>query len=546
VSDKRGLEDLGRALDGLGFELVSTGGTARGLRGAGLVVTEVASVTGAPEMLDGRVKTLHPAIHGGILADLGRPDHRVQLALRAIEPFELVVVNLYPFAEAASRPGVTTDELIEEIDVGGPALVRAAAKNHASLAVVTRPEEYPAIVAEMREQGSLSDATRRRLALEAFRHTAAYDARIAEELSTRLGAEEGGSSPGQDRPSFRDERPPSGEERFRARLDLRLERIATLRYGENPHQAAALYRGADGGGLRGAFAAGITVLQGKALSYNNILDAAAAVEIARDLRGVGCVIVKHTNPCGAAEAADLLAAWERALAGDPVSAFGGVVAVTRAVDGALAERLASLFLEVVVAPAFEPAALERLAERPNLRLIVESGLAGASGEESRAGAPAGVGSEAGTDLRTAAGAVLVMEADRAHDDPGGWTVATRRGPSDRERADLDLAWRIVRHVKSNAIVLVRDAAVVGVGAGQMSRVDSARIAIMKAGAERAVGAACASDAFFPFPDGVEACTQAGVTAIVQPGGSQRDAEVVAAADAAGAAMLFTGRRHFRH
>jgi phosphoribosylaminoimidazolecarboxamide formyltransferase/IMP cyclohydrolase len=518
VSDKRGLVELGRALDELGFELVSTGGTAGALRAGGLPVTDVAAVTGAAEMLDGRVKTLHPAIHGGILADLRRPEHRATLAERAIDQFGLVVVNLYPFAEAAERPGISLDELVEEIDIGGPTLVRAAAKNHASVGVVTTPDDYGTVVEELRDQGELSEPTRRRLAAAAFQHTRDYDARIADVLPGRLGLEE---------------TEPAATPRFPARLTLELERVEQLRYGENPHQEAALYRPHEGSGLRGAFARGITVLQGKALSYNNILDAAAADELARDLRGAACAIIKHTNPCGAAEADEPIAAWEAALAGDPVSAFGGVVAVTQPVDAALAERLTALFLEVVVAPAFDQPALERLAERPNLRLIVDAGL----GKAELIG---------GLDLRSAAGAVLVMDADRGHDDPASWSVATSRSPSDAERADLDLAWRVVRHVKSNAIVLVRDGAVVGVGAGQMSRVDSARIAISKAGPERAVGAVCASDAFYPFPDGVEVCAAAGVTAFVQPGGSQRDAEVIAAAEAAGAAMVLTGRRHFRH
>ncbi|MDQ3871535.1 MAG: bifunctional phosphoribosylaminoimidazolecarboxamide formyltransferase/IMP cyclohydrolase [Chloroflexota bacterium] len=519
VSDKSGLGELARGLADLGFELVSTGGTANALRSAGLDVTDVASVTGFPEMLDGRVKTLHPRIHAGVLADLRRGDHRVQLAAAWIEPFELVVVNLYPFAAAAARPETTPEELVEEIDIGGPTLIRAAAKNHASVAIVTHPGEYRSVLRELAEGGGVSEPTRRRLALEAFRHTAEYDARIAATLPPRLGIVDGADAP------------------FPPRLDLGLELVQRLRYGENPHQRAALYTLATPAPGAGPFAQGVELLQGKELSYNNVLDASAAVALTRDLRGPACVVVKHSNPCGAAEAADLVAAWEKALAGDPVSAFGAVVAVTRPIDAPLAERLASIFLEVVVAPAVEPEARQILASRTNLRLLVDPYLHDAL-RPTDAHPP--------IEYRSAGGAVLAAEADVVPDDPGRWTTVTRREPTERERVDLDLAWRVVRHVKSNAIVLVRAGAVVGVGAGQMSRVDSARLAVAKAGPERAAGAVCASDAFYPFPDGVVACTDAGASAFVQPGGSVRDAEVIAAADAAGAAMVFTGTRHFRH
>jgi phosphoribosylaminoimidazolecarboxamide formyltransferase / IMP cyclohydrolase len=512
ASDKRGLADFGRALAHLGFELVSTGGTARTLREAGLEVTEVAEVTGFPEMLDGRVKTLHPRIEAGVLADLRRDDHRQQLAMAAIEPFELVVVNLYPFADAAARADTTDDELIEEVDIGGPTLVRAAAKNHASVAVVTDPVQYDPVLSELR-RGRASEGLRRELALAAFRLTAAYDRMIGDTLAERWWS-----------------RPPANV--VPAALSLELTLSQELRYGENPHQTAGLYLlgGLDLAG--GPFSGGATLLQGKPLSYNNILDAAAAAALARDLRGAGCVIVKHANPCGVAEADDPLAAWEQALAGDPVSAFGGVVALTTPIDVQMAERLTSLFLEVVMAPAVAEGALDTLATRPNLRVLVDPTV----------DAPP----SAGFELRSAGGAVLLAQADVAVDDPSGWQVATRRPPTRDERDALELAWRVARHVKSNAIVLVRDRAVVGIGAGQMSRVDSARLAVAKAGAERATGAVCASDAFYPFPDALEVCAQAGVTAFVQPGGSQRDGEVVAAADAAGAAMLLTGVRHFRH
>jgi phosphoribosylaminoimidazolecarboxamide formyltransferase/IMP cyclohydrolase len=510
VSDKTGLVELAMGLAELGFEIVSSGGTARHLREAGLPVTDVAAVTGFPEMLDGRVKTLHPRIHAGLLADLHRPAHRRQLIEAGIEAFELVVVNLYPFAAAAARPGIGTDELIEEIDIGGPSLLRAAAKNHGSVGVVSDPATYIAVLGELRETGALSAPSREGLAVAAFRHTAAYDARIAAELAARLGV---AAAP------------------FPPDLVLALERVLELRYGENPHQAAALYRlpGTDAAG--GPFAAGVDQRQGKPLSYNNLLDAAAAAGLARDLRGPACVIVKHTNPCGAAEAADPVTAWEGALAGDPISAFGGVVALTRPIDAALAERLTAIFLEVVVAPDVTPEAAVVLARKPNLRLIVDPQL----------GTPPWPGRE----LRSAGGGFLASEADTAVDDPRLWRPATSRAPTAGELRDLDLAWRVARHVKSNAIVLVRDGAVVGVGAGQMSRVDSARLAVAKA-ADRAAGAACASDAFFPFPDAVDACVDAGVRAFVQPGGSVRDADVIGAAEAAGATMVLTALRHFRH
>ena len=428
--------------------------------------------------------------------------------------------------EAAARQGITEDELIEQIDIGGPTLVRAAAKNHASVGIVTDPAEYDAVLLELGHGGGLTEGMRRELAMSAFRLTAGYDAHIADSLASRWWS-----------------RPPAGwgppmqmpgapATSLPGRISIDVAPVEFLRYGENPHQAAGIYHVAGVDLAPGAFTRGPQLLQGKQLSYNNILDASAATGLARDLRGPACVIVKHANPCGAAEAADILSAWDLALAGDPVSAFGGVVALSQAVDAALAERLTSIFLEVVCAPSFEPAALEVLARKPNLRVLEDPGL----------GAPP----EAGLEVRSAGGALLVTTADVAADDPTTWQVATAREPTEHERAALDLAWRICRHVKSNAIVLVRDGALVGVGAGQMSRVDSSRLAVDKAGPERARGAVCASDAFYPFPDALEVCAAAGVTAFVQPGGSQRDAEVVAAADAAGAAMLLTGIRHFRH
>ncbi len=535
VSDKTGLVDFGRGLVGLGCELVSTGGTARTLREAGLPVTDVAAVTGFAEMLDGRVKTLHPRIHAGILADRRSVDHRRQLVAAAIAPFDLVVVNLYPFAAAAERADLDFDGLVEEIDIGGPSMVRAAAKNHASVSVVTSPDRYDTVLGVLEEQGSVPIGLRSALAIEAFRHTAAYDARIAAELPARMAAAGVVLPDEPGLPGATDPYPPS--------LTIGLDKVETLRYGENPHQAAARYR-RPGGSSGGPFASGAPPLQGKALSYNNVLDASAVAALTQSLRGPGCVIVKHTNPCGAAERPTLLQAWEAALAGDPVSAFGGVVGLTGTVDGPLAEALSGIFLEVVVAPAFDQDALAILAARPNLRLVVESSLTGApDGSGSRPADPLGA-------IRTAGGAVLVSTPDDLPDDPSTWTVVTARPPSTDEWRDLDLAWRLTRGVTSNAIVLVKDGRLVGLGSGQTSRVDAARQAVDRArsisGMDATVGAACGSDAFFPFPDAVEACLAAGVGAFAQPGGSVRDADVIAVAEAAGATMLLTGTRHFRH
>ena len=543
VSDKRGLAELGRGLVTRGFELVSTGGTARALREAGLPVTDVAAVTGFPEMLDGRVKTLHPRVHAGLLADRRRADHREALLAAGIAPFELVVVNLYPFAEAARRPGLSFDDLIEEIDIGGPSMVRAAAKNHASVAIVTSPDRYDAILAALDDHGEIPLGLRSALAVEAFRQTAAYDARIAAELPGRM-VEAGVPLPPE--PGL-----PTSDDPYPPTLTISMTKVETLRYGENPHQPAARYRRTDREPHpgEGPFASGKSPLQGKALSYNNVLDASAAVAVARLLRGPAVVIMKHTNPCGAAERSNLLDAWDAALAGDPVSAFGGVVAVRGTVDRALAERLTSLFLEVVVAPAYDDEAREILATKPNLRLVLDPALAEDRdpGRE-RPGAPSDpdhLGS-----VRTTGGAVLVTAPDTQPDDPATWTCTTSRRPTDRELADLDLAWRLVRGVVSNAILLVRDGMLVGLGSGQVSRVDACRQAVEKAerfqGDAGARGAVAASDAFFPFADGPRALLEGGVTAIVQPGGSMRDAEVLSAVEAAGAAMLVTGRRHFRH
>jgi phosphoribosylaminoimidazolecarboxamide formyltransferase/IMP cyclohydrolase len=528
VSDKTGLVELGRGLVDRGFELVSTGGTARTLRDAGLPVADVAAVTGFPEMLDGRVKTLHPRVHAGLLADRRLPAHRRQLLAAWIDPFELVVVNLYPFAAALERPGISIDELIEEIDIGGPSMVRAAAKNHANVAIVTSPSRYGDVLDALDSDDGLSDAFRRRLAVVAFAHTAAYDARIASELPARF------ISAGLDEAAD-DAYPPS--------LTVALEKVETLRYGENPHQPAARYRRPGTTLDDGLFGVERVPLQGKTLSYNNVLDAAAASALGRALRGPAVVIVKHTNPCGAAERSSLREAWAAALEADPVSAFGGVVALTREVDRSVAEALTSIFLEIVVAPSYSGEALEVLATKPNLRVLVDEALASDESVQAAAASPTG-------SLRTAGGAVLVTAPDVVTDDPSTWTCVTTRPPTDDEQVDLDLAWRLVRGVTSNAIVLIKDRRLVGLGSGQTSRVDAARQAVAKAhamlGAASTIGAACGSDAFFPFPDAVEACLAAGVTAFAQPGGSVRDADTVAIVDAAGATMLVTGTRHFRH
>ena len=533
VSDKTGLAGFGAGLVRLGFELVSTGGTARGLREAGLPVTDVAAVTGFPEMLDGRVKTLHPRVHGGILADRRLPSHREQLAAAAIDPFDLVVVNLYPFAAAADKPGISFDGLVEEIDIGGPSMVRAAAKNHASVTVVTSPERYEAVLAELERDGRVGQGLRSALAVEAFRHTGAYDARIAAELPGRMAAA-GVALP--DEPGL-----PGSADPYPPTLVVGLEKIETLRYGENPHQQAARYRRPGTSKWAGPFALGGSILQGKALSYNNVLDASGADAIARQLRGPACVVVKHTNPCGAAERGTLVEAWQAALAGDPASAYGGVVALTREVDAATAEGLASIFLEVIVAPSYSPEALAILARKTNLRLLEDSML----GAAEPAPRPDPLGS-----IRVAGGGVLVTAPDVLPDDPAAWKLVTTRAPSSGELRDLDLAWRLCRGVVSNAIVLVKDGTEIGLGSGQTSRVDAARQAVAKAiafhGADSLKGAACGSDAFYPFPDALEVCLEAGVTAYAQPGGSMRDAKIIETAEQAGATMLVTGVRHFRH
>ncbi len=503
VSDKRGLDELGRALGELGWRILSTGGTARARRAAGCAVTDVAAYTGFPEILDGRVKTLHPKIFAGVLATAAA-DHQATLAELGIDRVDLVVVNLYPFREAVAKPGVTLAEAVENIDIGGPSLIRAAAKNHGRVGVVVDPADYPAVVAELRA-GGVSAATRQRLAVTAYRHTAAYDAAISAHLPALLG---GAAS-----------RTATVAEALLAGDDV------PLRYGENPHQWGVLGRSASAPGLAGA-----RQLQGKELSYNNLGDASGAWRLVWDLPGPAVAIIKHANPCGVGLGPSMVEAFARARATDPVSAFGGVIVANRPVDRAFATAVAEQFAEVVVAPAYDAGALAVFATKKNLRVLEA--------------APAAAG---GLVARTIDGGFLIQQAD------DGWDgeerrVATERAPSAAELQAMELAWRVVKHVGSNAVVIGAAEQVLGVGAGQMSRVDAAKIAVAKArehGHELA-GSAAASDAFFPFPDGVEALCAAGVTAVIQPGGSIRDQEVVDACNRLGMTMVLTGRRHFRH
>lgn len=501
--DKTGLVELARALAASGVELVSTGSTAATLRDAGLDVIEVAEVTGFAECLDGRVKTLHPAIHAGILADRRRSEHLAELETLRIGPIDLVVVNLYPFARTVES-GAAEDDVVEMIDVGGPTMLRAAAKNHAAVTVLVDPDDHAAVIDELARLGGTTLVTRRRLATSAFRHTAAYDVAIAHWFG-------------------REEDPPSW-------LGIAAPRAAALRYGENPHQAAATYVAPAllGAATRGVAAA--RQLGGKGLSYNNLLDADAAWGLVVDLDDPAVVIVKHTNPAGLAVADELVTAYERALEGDPVSAFGGIVASNRRLDVATARRIIEVFTEVVLAPGYDDDALEVLVTKPNLRVLELPDAARASG---------------GRVLRSIGGGLLLQAADDGPEPFDAWRVVSRTAPDARALADLRLAWIAAKHTKSNAIVLAREGRLVGVGAGQMSRVDSVRLAVERSG-DRHVGSVLASDAFFPFRDGPDAAAAAGVRAIVQPGGSVRDEEVIAAADEHGIAMLLTDRRHFRH
>ncbi|WP_410536954.1 bifunctional phosphoribosylaminoimidazolecarboxamide formyltransferase/IMP cyclohydrolase [Streptomyces sp. KL2] len=504
VYDKTGLEELARGLDAAGVKLVSTGSTAARIAAAGVEVTRVEELTGFPECLDGRVKTLHPRVHAGILADLRLEDHRRQLDELDVEPFDLVVVNLYPFRETVAS-GASPDECVEQIDIGGPSMVRAAAKNHPSVAVVVNPGRYGEVL-EAVAGGGFDLAARRRLAAEAFAHTAAYDVAVAS--------------------WFADDYAPADDSGFPEFLGTAYRRSNVLRYGENPHQAAALY--SDGtGGLADA-----EQLHGKEMSYNNYTDTEAARRAAHDHTEPCVAIIKHANPCGIAVGADVAEAHRKAHACDPLSAFGGVIAVNRPVSVAMAEQVAEIFTEVIVAPDYEDGAVEVLARKKNIRVL------------RCPEAPA-----ARLEHKPVDGGALLQVADRLQadgDDPAAWTLATGEALDAAELAELAFAWRACRAVKSNAILLARDGATVGVGMGQVNRVDSAKLAVQRAGEERARGSYAASDAFFPFPDGFQVLADAGVRAVVQPGGSVRDEQVVEAAKAAGVTMYFTGTRHFFH
>ena len=508
VTDKTGLVEFARKLSGLGVELISTGGTAKLLRESGIAVKDISELTGFPEMLDGRVKTLHPKVHGGILHRRENPAHRAAVAEHGIQPIDMVVVNLYAFEKTAGKPGVHFEELIENIDIGGPSMIRSAAKNFQDVAVVTSPSDYGPIADELaHSSGELSAATKWRLAQKAFATTAAYDSAIASTL---------------ERVSANGHFEMQAEGGFPPVLRLSFNKLMDLRYGENPHQKAAMYSDGSGEGV----ANGIQV-QGKELSYNNIVDLQAAWDLAQEFEEPMCAIIKHTNPCGAATGATLAEAYKKALECDPVSAFGGVIGVNRPIDGPAAEEMAKLFLEVIAAPAFDQAAKAKFAAKKNLRLV-----------EIKPAPQKWV-------LKNVSGGILLQDADVHQLGKGDLKVVTKRTPTSEEQRALLFAWKVCKHVKSNAILYARDGQTVGVGAGQMSRVDSCRVGAMKA-VLPLKGTVAASDAFFPFPDGVEEIAKVGATAIIQPGGSVRDQEVIEAADRHGLAMILTGVRHFRH
>ena len=514
VTDKTGLVPFAQQLAGHNIELVSTGGTARALREAGLTVRDISDLTEFPEMLDGRVKTLHPKVHGGILFMREKPEHRAAVEQHGIQPIDMVVVNLYAFEKTASKPGAAFAEIIENIDIGGPSMVRSAAKNFEDVAIVTSVADYAAISEELAaNSGSLSRQTRWRLARQAFSVTAAYDTAIANTLE-RISSPEPAEAPVQ----FAD--PAKAD--FPSTLRIAYPLAASLRYGENPHQRAALYADGSASGIAGA-----TQLQGKELSYNNLVDLDACWDLAQEFDAPGVAIIKHTNPCGAATGATILEAYQKALAADPVSAFGSVIGINREVDAAAADEIAKLFVEAIAAPSFSPDARARFAAKKNLRLVEVR-----PAETSRV-------------IKQVSGGLLLQDADHGRVAAADLKIATARKPTDDELAALLFAWRVCKHVKSNAIVYARNGQVLGVGAGQMSRVDAAKFGAMKAFLPLK-GCVAASDAFFPFPDGLEVVVSAGATAVIQPGGSVKDPDVIAAADRLGIAMVFTGMRHFRH
>lgn len=506
VFDKTGIESFGKSLADAGYELISTGGTHRSLADAGVPVTQVSDVTGSPEILEGRVKTLHPVIHGGLLARRDSPAHMAELEQQGIGPIDVVVVNLYPFVETISKSGVTLDDALENIDIGGPTMLRAAAKNFPSVAVVVDPLDYDWVAAAL-AGGGLDAQQRRSLATKAFQHVAVYDAAVADYLSAD----------------------PTAEEEMPEQVTIGLTRVSSLRYGENPHQRGALYVPASGG--EGGLARS-TQLHGRELSFNNLMDADAAWRTVSDYDDPSVCVIKHANPCGLASRDDVAQAYELAYQGDPVSAFGGIVGFNRNVTAAAANAMDPVFYEVVVAPGYDDDALEILRRKRNLRILAVDPVASPIGS-------------ADYDVRPLSGGVLVQTPDAIDEDPQAWNTATERAPTPEELADLAFAWKAVKHIKSNAIAFVKDRILVGMGAGQPNRVVSVHLSQRAAG-EAAAGCVLASDAFFPFPDNIELAAEAGITAIVQPGGSIRDDEVIAAANQAGIAMVFTGVRHFRH
>src|SRR3984885_13451466 len=521
VTDKTGLADFARQLAALNIELISTGGTAKLLRDSGIAVKDISELTGLPEMLDGRVKTLHPKVHGGILHRRDDPKHTAAVAEHGIAPIDMVVVNLYAFEKTAAKPGVKLEELIENIDIGGPSMIRSAAKNFHDVAVITSPDDYAAIADELgKSNGALSLETKWRLAREAFAVTAAYDSAIASTLERISLAE-----------TAKDQ-----DAAFPQTLRLSFRKTQDLRYGENPHQKAAMYSDGSATGV-----ANVRQLQGKELSFNNIVDLQAAWDLAQEFDEPVCAIIKHTNPCGTATGRTLAEAYKLALESDSVSAFGGVIGVNRPVDAEAAEEMHKLFLEVIAAPAFDQAAQAKFASKKNLRLVQVTDPRSPGRIRPRATETA----SPNWVLKNISGGLLVQDADIRPLQDVDLKVVTKRAPTPEETRALLFAWKVCKHVKSNAIVYARDGQTVGVGAGQMSRVDAAKLGAMKAQLPLK-GTVAASDAFFPFPDGVEEIAKAGATAIIQPGGSQRDPEVIDAADRLGLAMIFTGIRHFRH
>ena len=539
VSDKTGVVDFARRLSAAGLSILSTGGTARALAEAGIAVTEVSDHTGFPEMLDGRVKTLHPRVHGGLLARRDLPAHQQAAEDAGIEMIDVLAVNLYPFEQTVAGHACSFDDAIENIDIGGPAMLRAAAKNHAGVAVVVDPADYDAVATQIEQNGAVSDRMRLKLATKVYGHTARYDGAITDYLSGLVENDEALSGR---------EAPPAREP-FPRQITLQFEQLQSLRYGENPHQAAAFYRGTAP--LPGSLAS-YRQLQGKELSYNNIADADAAWECVKRFAVPACVIVKHANPCGVGQAESPLDAYRRAFATDPTSAFGGIIAFNRLVDGETAATLGGQFVEVVIAPAYEPAALERFAAKANVRVLQidwsQNDPACASAQTSATTPEGWLYDPARIDMKRVGGGLLVQSPDSHRLDVDSLRFVTKRRPDQGQLNDLLFAWEVATFVKSNAIVFCRHGQTLGVGAGQMSRVDSARIAGLKAGAAGLdlKGSVAASDAFFPFRDGLDTLVDAGAVAVIQPGGSMRDDEVIAAADERGVAMVFTGVRHFRH